>query len=502
MSRMVRLARNALLGLVGLAGGLWPSAAAAQAAPAPAPAARPAVSCRTASPSALAAVLPRNLAQPIMPAPRPLPAGDEGVVVLAGNIPMSDPTRQPEFRLFAAPRVVRYDALADGFPERHPISVERGAVGAPKDSYSIHFVPPRFHQTQTVQLGPNNRFAINHNRSLFVVACDGDRVAAWAADAVRFASPDAAHFWAAIFVLIVYAVTGFIVYHRRLTTAQEDNDDHKLYRIAKVQKWSLLRCLNPIVMTADVFDRGSLPKFQILFFVLLVAYGLAYLAIWRGELSDISASIVYLLGIPALGTLGAQAVQTTRDRLSSENWAWLVSRRVLPMNDPGSHVGPRFSDLIMSDSELDLYKLQAVTFSAIVGFSMLVSGPTGLAKFEVPQTLLEILGLSQIVFVGGRLAKPTTLGDVDKLITELRSREIVLRRAASTGVDVDENGKPLPTLAATRPAKPPATLEAAAAIVPTAVQRYLDVASQVQVLLEAMAHRSVNGDTLSNPKLA
>ena len=499
MIRMMRLARNAVLGLAGLLGGLWPSAAAAQAAPAPAP--RPAVSCLTASPNALAAILPRNLAQPIMPTPRPLPAGDEGVVVLAGNIRMSDPARQPEFRLFVAPRVIRYNGLADGFPERHPISIERGATGAPKDSYSIHFVPPRFQRTQTFQPGPNNRFAINHNRSVFVVACDGDRVAGWAANAVRFASPDAAHFWAAIFVLFVYGVTGFIVYHRRRTTAQEDDDDQKLYRIAKVQKWSLLRCLNPIVMTADVFDRGSLPKFQILFFVLLVAYGLAYLAIWRGELSDISASIVYLLGIPALGTLGAQAVQTTRDRLSSENWAWLVSRRVLPMNDPGSHMGPRFSDLIMSDSELDLYKLQAVTFSAIVGFSMLVSGPTGLAKFEVPETLLQILGLSQIVFVGGRLAKPATMGDVDKLITELRNREIVLRRAASTGVDVDENGKSLPAPATKRAAKPPATLEAAAASVPTAVQRYLDVAQQVQVLLEAMAHRSVNGDTLTNPKL-
>lgn len=502
MIRMVRLARDALLGLAGLAGGLWTLSEAAQAAPAPGPVARPAVSCLTASPGALAAILPRNLAQPIMPAARSLPAGDEGVVVIAGNIRMSDPARQPEFRLFAAPRVVRYDGLADGFPERHPISVERGAAGSPKDSYSIHFVPPR-PEAQTVQLGPNNRLAINHNRSLFVVACDGDRVAAWAADSVRFASPGAAHIWAAVFVLLVYGFTGFVVYHRRRTTAQEDDDDQKLYRIAKVQKWSLLHCLNPIVMTADVFDRGSLPKFQILFFVLLVAYGLAYLAIWRGELSDISASIVYLLGIPALGTLGAQAVQTTRDRLSSENWAWLVSRRVLPMNDPGSHVGPRFSDLIMSDSELDLYKLQAVTFSAIVGFSMLVSGPTGLAKFEVPQTLLEILGLSQIVFVGGRLAKPATMGDVDKLITELRNREAVLRRAASTGVDVDENGKPLPTPtpAAKRATKPPATLEAAAAIVPTAVQRYLDTARQVQVLLEAMAHRSVTGDTLTNPKL-
>ncbi len=133
---------------------------------------------------------------------------------------------------------------------------------------------------------------------------------------------------------------------------------------------------------------------------------------------------------------------------------------------------------------------------------MLSSGPTGLAKFEVPQTLLEILGLSQIVFVGGRLAKPTTMGDVDKLITELRTRETALRRAASQGVDVDENGKQLSLASSKRSAKPPATLREAAAIVPTAAQRYLDTAQQVQVLMEAMAHRSVSGDSLTNPKLA
>ncbi len=207
--------------------------------------------------------------------------------------------------------------LPTAFPERHPISIEHGATGAPKDSYSIHFVPPRFYRGQTFGPGPNNRFALTHRRSVFIVACDGDRVAAWGADAEPFSSPYAAHFWAAVFVLLVYGLTAFIVYHRRRTTVDEEDDEQKLYRIAKVDRWSLLRCLNPIVMTADVFDRGSLPKFQILFFVLLVAYGLAYLAIWRGELSDISASIVYLLGIPALGTLGAQAVQTTRDRLSS-----------------------------------------------------------------------------------------------------------------------------------------------------------------------------------------
>lgn len=461
------------------------------AAPAPTPVAASAPGCLAADAATLAKMLPRSLAQPILPTSRPLPSGDEAVVGMAGKIAMSAPGASPDFRVFVAPRVVRYNGLAEGFPERRPISVEHAAEGAPKDSYTIHFVPPRFRK----QFDP---LKLTQQRSVFVVACDGDRVAAWAAQPLPFSSPNVAHLWAAIFVLIVYVATGWFVYHRRISVAkqEEEDDEHKVYRIATVDRWSFLRCLDPVTMTSDVFDRGSLSKLQILFFVLLVAYSLAFLAIWRGELSDISASIVYLLGIPALGTLGSQVATTNRDRISTENWAWLVTRKVLPLNEPGSEIGPRWSDLIMSDSELDLYKLQALTFSVIVGFSMLTTGPVGLAKFEVPTTLLEILGLSQVVFVGGRLSKPTTMGDLDKLITELRARDTALHVAATTGVDVDDKGKPLAHVTSKKPAKPPTDMATAAAIAPVAARRYQDTAQQTQVLLEALAHRSVNGPRL------
>lgn len=287
-----------------------------------------------------------------------------------------------------------------------------------------------------------------------------------------------------------------------MAVAQQQGADGKIYRIAKIESWSFRRCLNPVAMTADIFDRGSLPKFQILFFVLLVSWGLAYLAIWTGVLSDLSPSLVYLLGLPALGTLGSQLTSTNRDRLSAENWAWLVTRQVLPLNDPGPGGGPRWSDLIMSDTELDMSKLQALAFSFIVGFSLLATGPAGFGKFEVPATLLQILGLSQVVLVGGRLVKPATMADVDALITELREREAALHKAASTGVDVDESGKPLGPAPSPLPSPAPADVDAAAKIVPTAVKRYRDTAAEVQVLLEAMANRAVDSTKLTNFKLS
>jgi len=477
------------------------SVAAVRAAPTPGPLpASPAkapvqIDCATPSIADLASALPTMLskARTISVQGQAIADGADGSIVFSGPVLPPGDTTEPQFRLFVAPTTFHWNVLNTKFSERHPTDAIHSAPGEPKDSYELHFVAPDFSDTPP--------YWPRQEQSIVVIACDGHGVVAWGSEHLTFAPQTAAKVWAAAFALLVYLATATIVYVRRRQEVDEDQAPEKLYRIARVEKWSFLKCLDPVCMTADVFDRGSLSKFQILFFVLVVSYGLAYLAIWKGELTDLSKSIVLLLGIPAFGTLGAQFANTSRDRIGTENWAWLVTRRVLPINDPGSGDGPRWSDLVMSDTELDLTKLQALTFSLIVAISMWASGPSGFAKFEVPDGLLGILGLSQVIFVGGRFAKPTTLGDIDDLITELRSRETALRRAAISGVDVDDAGKPLGPPPASSPADPPKDVDAAAKIVPTAAQRFRDTALEVQVLLEAMSHRAVDTERLINPTL-
>jgi hypothetical protein len=153
----------------------------------------------------------------------------------------------------------------------------------------------------------------------------------------------------------------------------------------------------------------------------------------------------------------------------------------------------------MSDSELDLYKLQALVFSLIVGLGM-IAGGFSLATFSVPTELLEVLGLSQAVFVGGRAVKPASLGDLDTLLTELRSRESALRKAAITGFDVDNTGTALSTASAGAPFKTMATANATGAV-PNAAQRYLDTLFQVKILLDAWSHRDIKTDKLKDPPL-
>ena len=272
-------------------------------------------------------------------------------------------------------------------------------------------------------------------------------------------------------------------------------------QVVRNRRVSYVSCLNPLVMTADEFNRGSLANLQVLFFFALVGFAMTFTVLRTGILQNLSPSILYLLGIPALGGLGATVANLSRDRFSLANWAWLVRRGVFPggeRGDEASHAeGPRWTDLFMTDEVLDMPKLQALGFSLIVGVGMLVNGVANIATFDVPSNLLQILGLSQLVFVGGRFTQPTSVPEIDRTVTELRGRGQALIQAARTGHDVDLAGKPVAHTAA-RP-HPATSYEEAKRRVPTAVQRYEETEEQVKTLLDTLTHRRVKSDNLRNP---
>ena len=350
-------------------------------------------------------------------------------------------------------------------------------------------------------------------RTLVVIACAKtaagpggvaavDRIVGYAVRPIVVSTTGGAALIAGTLVVLVYLTAATLVWAKRDSDAKNANKVEATppTRVTQITPWRWIRCLDPVAMTSDMFDRASLSKLQIFFFILLVGFGATYSLVRTGTLSDLSSSIVYLLGIPALGALGNQVAGAARDRISLDNWAWLVNRGVFPLNDPGNDQ-PRWRDLVMSDAELDLYKLQALLFSIIVGAALITSGFSDLATFKVPDTLLQILGLSQVVFVGGRWTKATTLGDIDDLVSELRKRAAEVRVAAQSGIDVDASGKPLPTGTPGTPARgaPAATLAAAKTLVPNVVVRYEEIASEVELLLESLTHRDVQITQLKDP---
>jgi hypothetical protein len=181
--------------------------------------------------------------------------------------------------------------------------------------------------------------------------------------------------------------------------------------------------LDPVLLTEGGNGRGSLSRLQVFFFSMLVFGLLAYIVMRTGVLSDLSTSILLLLGISGVSAAASAATDVNRNRLAFDNWAWLVRRGWLQDSGLAAERTAKWRDIVTTDGTFDVYRFQMLVFSLVVGGALLTTGLTDLASFEVPQTLLGILGLSQVVYIGGKLTSPPSCADIDAAITDLRRKE-------------------------------------------------------------------------------
>jgi len=195
------------------------------------------------------------------------------------------------------------------------------------------------------------------------------------------------------------------------------------------------RFLDPVVMTAGIDGKGSLSKLQILFFTVIVFALLLFILLRSGELSDLSQTVLLLLGIAAVGSTAAKGADLQQNRLDFENWEWLRRKNWIGVDGLARSNEARWSDILTTDGEFDIYRYQSCIFSLVVGGALLVVGVSQLASFEIPTTLLGVLGLSQVVYVAGKLVSPPAMADLNKAIKNLRDLEKAVQAAAvSRGV--------------------------------------------------------------------
>jgi hypothetical protein len=195
---------------------------------------------------------------------------------------------------------------------------------------------------------------------------------------------------------------------------------------------SFVRSLNPVKVTAGPDGKGSLSKFQILCFSLTV-FGLILLFMLQtGVLSDLSATILVLLGISGIGATIAKGADAQRTTISAENRAWLLRKGWLTtIKKDIDTSNASWRDFFTTDGEFDVYRYQSLIFGMVVIFSLIAAGVTQLSTFVIPDTILGIVGLSQAVYIGGKLVTPTNMADINGAITDLRDREKKFRDAAT-----------------------------------------------------------------------
>jgi hypothetical protein len=209
-------------------------------------------------------------------------------------------------------------------------------------------------------------------------------------------------------------------------------------------EWSeISKALNPVKLTAGRDGKGSLSKFQILTFTLTVFGLIALLLLQTGVLSDLSATILALLGISGIGATLAKGADAQRNAISPENRAWLLRKGwVLATQTTVDPSNASWRDFFTTEGEFDVYRYQSFIFGFVVIFSMIAAGVTQLSTFVIPSTILGIVGLSQAIYIGGKLVTPTNISDLNAAIADLRDRERKLRDAATAkkqGKVVDVN---------------------------------------------------------------
>ncbi len=184
-----------------------------------------------------------------------------------------------------------------------------------------------------------------------------------------------------------------------------------------------LRYLDPVLLTAGSNGKGNLAKLQILFFSGIVVGLVGFIVGRTGILSDLSPTILVLLGIAGVGSAAAKATDVSRNRIDFENWAWFVRRGWLPQGGLAAVNEAKWRDILTTDGEFDVYHFQNLIFSVVVGGALLVVGLRDLASFSIPETLLGILGLSQVVYLGGKLAGAPSCAELNKATSALKDLE-------------------------------------------------------------------------------
>jgi len=179
--------------------------------------------------------------------------------------------------------------------------------------------------------------------------------------------------------------------------------------------------LDPVELTKNPYGRASIAKLQIFTFSFIVFGLLLFNVLRTGFLVNMSADVLYLMGSSAVGAAGGKLTYIARRRLSLENWAWLRHNEWLGYR---KDVAPRakWSELFVdSDTkEFDPYRFQMAIFSLVVAIALVKTSASSLEAFKIPPEMLTLLGLSQVVFIGGQAIDKTGYDELDKKLTELR----------------------------------------------------------------------------------
>lgn len=182
---------------------------------------------------------------------------------------------------------------------------------------------------------------------------------------------------------------------------------------------SYRRMLNPVRLTAGIFRKASLSRFQIYLFTAITSTLVVYTWCRTGVLFNISNDLLILMGLSAAGAAGGKLTAVTKKRASADVRVYLIEKQW--MTPPTEAID--VTDLVLTDGALNVYKFQMAIFTIVVAFVVVTSGISETGIIEIPETYLALLGLSQAVYVGGKAVSESDVKKFEGIIQEMQKKE-------------------------------------------------------------------------------
>lgn len=258
----------------------------------------------------------------------------------------------------------------------------------------------------------------------------------------------AADYWvtavlSVVFLAVFYLALACVTYPSKedLTKSGEPKDAKNADDPKKIEKpdemkepvggqW-LLFFLSPVRISAAWFGEASMSQLQVLIFTFVVAGLMLNIFLRTESLTELSMDVLKLIGISAVGTVGAKLTQTLKTGLKPETAGYLIAKGWYQWELRPIALTANFRQLLLTDKRLDIYKFQMLIFTAIVALYILSAGQTTLEGVKISDTMIYLLGISQLVYVGGKAVTDRTT-DLEDAVAKMRELEPKLKGGAGT----------------------------------------------------------------------
>lgn len=168
------------------------------------------------------------------------------------------------------------------------------------------------------------------------------------------------------------------------------------------------RRYDPIWFVSGRYGSASVSLTQILLWTLLVVSSSFYVWAASGKLLDITGDILTLLGIAGASSILAKVTAASGSRRNGQEI-------------PAAAITPKWIHLFHSEGRPDLLKFQMLIFTTLAAVFVIGKIGATFAFPEVPEGLLALIGISNGVYLGGKVSSavsPDPSGSQDNTTPE------------------------------------------------------------------------------------